>query len=138
MTKSRHNADINEQQKLKHDKNISFQNYVGDYHETITRLQREMDSQSQALSLHQHAAMTLVRSQLFEAETAVTRAGATVGRSGAETDARASELSSEHRQGMEKVRILHQSEYVETKRALDEQICAQKDAIEVIKREALK
>ena len=38
---------------------------------------------------------------------------------------------------MEKVRIFYRSEYVETKRASDEQICAQKDTIEVIKREAM-
>ena len=38
---------------------------------------------------------------------------------------------------MENIRILHRSEYVETKRALDEQLCARKNAIEVIKREAL-
>ena len=38
---------------------------------------------------------------------------------------------------METIRVLHRSEYVETKRALDEQICAQKDAIKVITREAL-
>ena len=56
------------------------------------------------------------------------------GRLEAETDARASELASEYRQGIEKHRILHQREYVETKNALDEQICAQKDAIEAIKR----
>ena len=66
--------------------------------------------------------MTLFRSQLFEAETAVTRAGAAAGRSEAETDARAIELSSEYRQGMEKIRIFHINECVETKRALDEQI----------------
>ena len=77
--------------------------------------------------------MTLFRSLLFEAETAVTRAGATAGRSEAETDARASELSSEYRQGIENNRILHQSEHVETKRALDERVCAQKDATEAIK-----
>ena len=54
--------------------------------------EREMDSQSQAYSLQEHAAMKLFRSELFEAETAVTRARATAGRSEAETDARASEL----------------------------------------------
>ena len=51
--------------------------------------------------------MTRFRSQLCEAETAVTRAGPTAGRSEAETDARASELSSEYRQGIETIRILH-------------------------------
>ena len=81
--------------------------------------------------------MTRFRSELFEADTAVTRAGATAGRSEAETDARASELSSEYRQGIETIRMFHQSEHVEIKKALDEQICARKDAIEAIKREAL-
>ena len=132
--KSLHNSEIDEQQKLMHDENITFRRSLGDSQERITRLLREMDSQSQAYSLQEHAAMTRFRSELFEAETAVTRAGATAGRSEAETDARASELSSEYRQGIERIRILHQSEYVETKRALDEQICAQKDAIEAIKK----
>ena len=80
--------------------------------------------------------MTLCCSQLFEAESAVTLAGATAGFTKAETDARASELSSEYSEEIEIIRILHRSEYVETKRALDEQICEQKDAIEVMKREA--
>ena len=62
---------------------------------------REMDSQSQAYSLQEHAAMKRFRSELFEAETAVTRAGATAGRPEAETDVRASELSFEYRQGIE-------------------------------------
>ena len=67
-----------------------------------------MDSQSQAYSLQEHAAMTRFRSELFEAETAVTRAGATAGRSEAETDARASELSSEYKQGMKNIRFFLQ------------------------------
>ena len=45
--------------------------------------------------------------------------------------------SSEYRQSNDKHRILHQSEYVETKKALDEQSCAHKDAIDAINREAL-
>ena len=65
--------------------------------------------------------MTLFRTERLEAETAVTRAGATAGRSEAETEAWASELSSEYRQGIESIGILHQSEHLETKRALDEQ-----------------
>ena len=47
--------------------------------------------------------MTLFRSQLFEAESAVTLAGATAGHSKAETDARASNLSSEYIEGIEKI-----------------------------------
>ena len=81
--------------------------------------------------------MLLCRSQLFEAESAATLAGAAAGFTNGETDARASELSSEYSGGIEKTRILHRSEHVETKRALDEQICEQKDSIEVMKREAL-
>ena len=45
--------------------------------------------------------MTLFRSQRFEAESAVTLAGATAGFSKAETDAQASELSSEYSEGIE-------------------------------------
>ena len=60
--------------------------------------------------------MTLFRAQLFEAESAVTLAGATAGCSKAETYARASELSSEYSEGIEKKRFLRQSEYVETTR----------------------
>ena len=62
------------------DENISFRRSFGDSQEKFTRLQREMDSQSQSHSLQEHAAMTLFRTELFEAETAVTRAGATAGR----------------------------------------------------------
>ena len=98
--------------------------------------EREIDSRSQAFSLQEHAATTQFCSQLFEAESAVTLAGATAGHSKAETDARASELSSEYSEAIEKIRIFHRSEYVEPKRALDEQVFAQKDAIDVIKREA--
>ena len=46
--------------------------------------------------------MTLFRSQPFEAEFAVTLAGATAGFTKAETDALASELSSEYCEGIEK------------------------------------
>ena len=101
--KSLHNSEISEQQKLMHDANALFQISVGDSQEGITRLRREMDSQSQAHSLQEHAAMTRFRTQLFEAETAVTRAGATAGRSEAETEARASELSAEYRKGIRKL-----------------------------------
>ena len=58
--------------------------------------------------------MTLFRSQFFEAESAATLAGAAAGFTKAETDARASELSSECSEGVEKIRIPHRSEYVET------------------------
>ena len=69
--------------------------------EKITRLQREMDSRSQAFSLQEHAAMTRFRSQLFEAESAATIAGAAAGLDKAKTDARSSGLSSKDREGME-------------------------------------
>ena len=89
------------------DENIAFQRSFGDSQEHVTRLQREMDSQSQSHSLQEHAAMTLFRTELFEAETAVTRAGATAGRSEAEVEARTSELQAEYREGVESIRILH-------------------------------
>ena len=62
-----------------------------------------MFSQSQAFSLQEHAALTLFRSQLLEAESAATIAGAAAGLDKAETDARASELASEDREGMENI-----------------------------------
>ena len=74
----------------------------------VTRLQRDMDSQSQSHSLQEHAAMTLFRTELFEAETAVTRAGATAGRSEADVEARTSELQVEYREGVETILIIHQ------------------------------
>ena len=81
--------------------------------------------------------MTLFRAKLFDAESAAPIAGAAAGPSKAQTDAHASELSSEYREGMERIRIQHKVEYLEIRRALDEQICEQKDSIEVTKREAL-
>ena len=99
-----HNLEIHEQQKLKHDEHVAFQRSFGDYQEHSSRLQGEMDSRSQAFSLQEHAAMTLFLSQLFEAESAVTLAGATAGFTKAETDARASELSSGYREGIEKIK----------------------------------
>ena len=58
-----------------------------------------MDSRSQALSLQEHAAVTLFRSKLFEAESAATIAGAAAGLNKAQTYSRASELSSEYSEG---------------------------------------
>ena len=75
-----------------------------------------MESQSQAFSLQEHTAMTLFHATLFEAESAASIAGAAAGLSKAETDARANEISSEYREGMEKIRILHKGEYLETRR----------------------
>ena len=60
-----------------------------------------MDSQSIAFSLQEHTAMTICCAKLFEAESAATIAGAAAGLDKAETDARASELSSKYREGME-------------------------------------
>ena len=79
--------------------------------------EREMDSRSHAFSLQEHAAVTLFRSQLFEAESAASIAGAEAGLTKAETDARASELSSEYSEGIPTNRILRRSEYLETKGA---------------------
>ena len=131
--KSLHSSEIQDQQRLMHDENIAFQQSLGDSQEHITRLQREMDSQSQAFSLQEHAAMTLCRSQLFEAESAATIAGAAAGPYKAEADARAIKLSSEDREGIEKMRILHRSEYVETQSVSDEQIRELMDSIKVLR-----
>ena len=102
------------------DEKVAFQTYFGDSQETITRLQREMDSRSQAVSLQELAGLTLFRSQLFEVASAATIAGAAAGLDKAETDARAGDLSSKYREGVEKHRIVHRSEYVEIKRVFDE------------------
>ena len=81
--------------------------------------------------------MTRFRARAFEPESAVSIAGAAAELSKAETDAQASELWSEHREGMETTRILHRSEYGEAKIVLDEQIREQKDSIGVMRREDL-
>ena len=74
-----------------------------------------MDSQRQVVSLQEHTVMTSFRAKFFEAESAASIAGAAAGLSKAETDAQASELSSEYREGMGNVRIRHKGAYVETR-----------------------
>ena len=81
--------------------------------------------------------MTIFRAKLFDAESAASIAGAAAGLSKAQTDAHTGELSSEDREGMERIRTQHKGEYSEARRVLDDQICEQKDLIEVMKREAL-
>ena len=114
------------------DEHIALHRSVGDYQEKITQLQREMNSQSQAFSPQEHTAMTLFRAKLFDAESAASIAGAAAGLSKAQTDAHARELSSEYREGMGRIRIQHKGEYLETRIALDENLCEQNDSIEVM------
>ena len=96
--------------------------------------EREMDSQRRAYSLQEDTALTLFRAKLHEAESAAARAGAAAGLNQMETEVHASVLSVEYHAGPEKVRTQHRSEYLEIRRVLDEQICEQKNSIEVTKK----
>ena len=98
-----HHTEIQDLTIIMNDGHIVFHTSVGVSQEHITELQREMVSQRQACSLQEHTAMTLFRSNMFDAESAASIAGAAARLSKAQTDAHASELSSGYREGMERI-----------------------------------
>ena len=66
-----------------------------------------MDFQRHAYSLQEAAALTLVRAEIYEAESAAARAGGAAGLNPVETEAHASVHLAEYNTGMEKIRIQH-------------------------------